>query len=246
MRCRGILSATLSLLLILALLSPHVAWAFGPDRAPPDPELLIDTAGYAEEPSKLSVLPALADESPAQSSGTGSGLDVSHWVEPRPLQSPASVALGRVLFAPAVDADGDPATNPTAGNPVPVIDVAGELMGVVSLAAQLAPDAKDQVVIGVPLTFMVENTDGSELSRTVRSDAWGAATTLDSARSSPRPIGTRTSRPSDRTVGLPPPRKWAVVPRCRSVLNTCAARRWTASCRAALDRKSASLCPGFR
>jgi hypothetical protein len=87
----------------------------------------------------------------------------------------ADRSLGRVLFAPAVDTDGDPATNPTAGNPLPIVDLDGEMLAVVVLAAQLAPDDGSDGLIGIPLTFYVRTADGTELSRTVRSDAWGAA-----------------------------------------------------------------------
>ena len=97
--------------------------------------------------------------------------------DPRPdrLDAPS---LGRLLFAPAIDADGDAATNPVLNSPVPIIDLAGALGGVVWLAAQLEPLDPSASLIGVPVTLRVWREDGMHAveSRLVPSDEWGAVT----------------------------------------------------------------------
>ncbi len=81
---------------------------------------------------------------------------------------------GRLLFAPAVDGDGDPATNPTSVTPVPLIRVSDMTAGAFILAAQLMPDEGNRPVNGIPAVFRVWNAQGVVAEQTMESDAWGA------------------------------------------------------------------------
>lgn len=47
-----------------------------------------------------------------------------------------SIGRGRLLLAPAINSDNNPATNPTAGTAVPVVDWLGIKAGMVSLAVR--------------------------------------------------------------------------------------------------------------
>ncbi|CAG0936468.1 hypothetical protein TFLX_05343 [Thermoflexales bacterium] len=83
---------------------------------------------------------------------------------------------GHLRLAPAIDLDGDPATNPTADVPVPVIDLVGQLGGIVTLAAQVETRADRRALPKVPVTFRLWNERGDILyERTIPSDEWGAA-----------------------------------------------------------------------
>jgi hypothetical protein len=84
-------------------------------------------------------------------------------------------STGRLLFAPTIDSDGNPATNPVAGTVVPVIDLMGDKGGFVFLAAQLMPDDPEHAPIGLPVTFHIWNDRGYDYREAARSDAWGAA-----------------------------------------------------------------------
>ena len=92
----------------------------------------------------------------------------------KPDREEATAAVGRLLFAPTIDADGDPASNPVIDVPVPVIDLVGHLGGIATLAAQLESN-DSRVPIGVPITFRVWNATGLQSEQTVSSDAWGTA-----------------------------------------------------------------------
>lgn len=148
----------LSLLLVVTLILPDVARAAEP--------LWPAQAVPERSPAPATTLPpwsvpATRPQAEATASPTAS--------------TPVGAQTGRLLLAPAIDADGDPASNPVASTPVPVIDLAGEVAGIVALAAQLEPDDPDAVPIGVPVTFRVWDAQGVQFEQTVRSDAWGAA-----------------------------------------------------------------------
>ena len=85
------------------------------------------------------------------------------------------VGHGRLLLAPAIDSDNNPATNPTAGTAVPVVDWLGIKAGMVSLAVQVEPDDPEQTRISVPVDFSLWRDGIAVITQTVRSDAWGAA-----------------------------------------------------------------------
>ncbi|MBI5877269.1 MAG: hypothetical protein HZB53_06445 [Chloroflexi bacterium] len=91
-------------------------------------------------------------------------------------QSLPALAQARLLFAPAIDADGDPATNPVADEPVPVVKTLGQTSGLIALAAQLGSTNQRARLIGNPVTFRVWRDEQLWLERTIRSDAWGAVT----------------------------------------------------------------------
>jgi len=84
-------------------------------------------------------------------------------------------SLGHIWFAPVVDGDGNPATNPVEAEPVPVMDLLGYKHGMVTLAAQLEPNNAAQIPVDVPVTFRVWTAEGTIFEQTVQSDAWGAA-----------------------------------------------------------------------
>src|SRR5512139_3253460 len=111
------------------------------------------------------VTPALAWAGPSVGSAT----------DPTASSNQAAVAAsaGRLLFAPTIDADGDPASNPVIDVPVPMIDLVGHLGGITTLAVQLESN-NARVPIGVPITFRVWNAAGVQSEQTMSSDAWGA------------------------------------------------------------------------
>lgn len=81
---------------------------------------------------------------------------------------------GEVRFAPAVDGDGDPATNPIAAAPLSVLKAGNMTGGSFILAAQLMPTHANQALNGIPVTFRVRNEAGVVYEQIVASDAWGA------------------------------------------------------------------------
>ena len=86
------------------------------------------------------------------------------------------MSIGRLVFAPAIDLDKNPASNPAADQVVPVIDLAEHMGSVLMLAAQLEPDAAHKVPIGVPVTFRVWRDDVLLLyEQSVPTDAWASA-----------------------------------------------------------------------
>ncbi len=147
----------LSIWMVLALLSPNVAQAAMTLQPSPALPETFQAGGSAE----LSASAPLGLQPETAAGSTTS--------------APVEASAGRLLFAPAIDADGDPASNPVISTPVPVIDLAGEIGGVVILAAQLAPDDAAVTPIGVPVTFRVWDARGDvQFEQTARSDAWGA------------------------------------------------------------------------
>ena len=83
--------------------------------------------------------------------------------------------LGRLLFAPAVDTDGDPATNPVPGKAVPIVRLVTIRAGSVALAVQLVPGGSKASAFHVPVSFRVWRGEELLSERSAESDAWGAA-----------------------------------------------------------------------
>ncbi len=159
----------LSVCMIVALLAPDTARAMG------------SVAPVVRSVESLDLFdesyPKLDDIDPVSSAllaGFWPALQNTSF-DARVAETPRVASAGRLLLAPSVDADGDPASNPTADVPVPVIDLAGEVGGIVFMAAQLEPDDPEAIPIGVPVTLRVWNVEGVQFEQTVRSDAWGAA-----------------------------------------------------------------------
>ncbi len=152
----------LSTLLILAQLGTSVVHAMPPPIGSPNithPSAVAltapDTNPFASIPG-----PALA----------GSSLGPP---QPLPPVSPQTTQ-GRLLFAPAIDADGDPSTNPVDGIFVPVVNWVGRKVGVIQLAAQIMPVDPGATKAGVPVTFRLWSDQDELFSETVVSDGWGA------------------------------------------------------------------------
>ena len=157
----------LSLWVILSMLAstvmPALAWngpAAGSSAEP------IRSSAQSESASQPTTFPSSADPIPA---APERGM-----AEARPSSIPVAATAGRLLFAPTIDADGDPASNPVINAPVPVIDLRGKRYGVVALAALLESADPKSVPVGVPVTFQLWNTQGVQFKQTLRSDAWGA------------------------------------------------------------------------
>ena len=98
--------------------------------------------------------------------------------DPKGLQRP----LGSLRFSPDIDADGDPATNPTALTPVPVGRVLATSQGdavkyaLVALAVEVVPQIAARNPAGAIVEFHLSNAGtGAELLAAARTDAWGAA-----------------------------------------------------------------------
>lgn len=81
---------------------------------------------------------------------------------------------GQLLFAPALDSDGDPATNPVSNNPVTVMRIGETTAGVALLAAQIIANGPRQPLIRIPVTIHVWNEQGTVYEEIIESDAWGA------------------------------------------------------------------------
>ena len=158
-----VLSLWIIVSMLLSNVAPALAWmgpAAGSSAKATGSPARSDTAS----------LSATLPESPSQTTAKSN---------PRPaaahMQSvPIAATAGRLLFAPTVDADGDPASNPVLSVPVPVIDLMGDRYGLVTLAAQLESANPKSVPVGVPVTFQLWNAQGVQFEQTERSDAWGA------------------------------------------------------------------------
>lgn len=160
----------LSALLAVGLLLPNVAWAAGLPPAPlarmHEPES-VSSQNPFNQPSAANAAPS-DPNTPAVARpddvAERLGLDTNQPAAP----------TGRLLFAPAIDVDGDPGTNPAESTAVPVIDLFGHLGGIVTLAAQLEADDPNLAPIRIPVTFHIWSEAGYEYKETVESDAWGA------------------------------------------------------------------------
>ncbi|HSN76476.1 MAG TPA: hypothetical protein VL334_15475, partial [Anaerolineae bacterium] len=154
----------ISCLLIIALLVPAVAQAM--PAAP---------AGLSNGPAETLrdyAVPASSQPTGANGADNGSPADSAAPNEP----------VGRLLLSPAIDADGDPLTNPVGS--VPVQRVGGDdpsqdvLYAEVSLAVEVLPDDPQRNPAGTIVTFRIwHESDPVELVREARADAWGAVTT---------------------------------------------------------------------
>lgn len=179
MNRRQVSQFVFSALLVVALLTPDVARAA--QSVTPQPR-----TGYAASPAPNALPNPFLNESsalaadkgypPAQDAPPAEAAPAAAEPAPNALIAP----LGRLLFAPVIDADGDPTTNPVETTPAPVINLAGQTVGLIELAAQVAPAASNGSRLNVPVTFWVweETADAKHssvvYSQTVQSDAWGA------------------------------------------------------------------------
>lgn len=109
---------------------------------------------------------------------------------------------GHIWFAPAVDADGNPATNPVETERVPIMDLLGYKHGMVTLATQLEPNDAAQVPVDVPVTFRVWTAEGTIFEQTVPSDAWGAASVQVAPETLAGPFFYQASAPGYATTEM--------------------------------------------
>ncbi len=99
-------------------------------------------------------------------------------------------SLGALRFAPVVDSDDNPASNPTAGRPAPVHRVGAPpsalatedddaaRYAVIALAVEVTPDDAARNPAGAMVEFELWDDAGQvRLTRQARADAWGAAST---------------------------------------------------------------------
>jgi sugar lactone lactonase YvrE len=154
-RCR--VTVSFSAWMVVTLLSSDVAPVAMPGlsaQTSPAEDLPeeISTFAPASPPWRL---PATSPLGPEMTEGTTSD----------PVDEAQS---GHLLFAPAIDGDGNPASNPISAEPVPVLDLAGEISGMVILAAQLQPEDPENVPSGVPVTFRLWNDKDIQWEETVR------------------------------------------------------------------------------
>ncbi|MBN1814131.1 MAG: hypothetical protein JXA14_19995, partial [Anaerolineae bacterium] len=101
---------------------------------------------------------------------------------------------GHIWFAPVIDGDGDPTTNPVAAEPVPVIDLLGYKQGVVVLAVQLESN-NATIPVDVPVTFRVWTAEEIIFEQTAQSDAWGAASVQVAPETLDGPFSYQASAP---------------------------------------------------
>ncbi len=154
----------LSVLLILAQLGTSVIYAMPVPAGPAGTVPSALTAPGPSGPSPSSSFPAPMP-SPVEAP--------SDPIPPPPSQLPVA-DQGRLLFAPAMDADGDPSTNPVASAFAPVVSWAGKKVGMIQLAAQIMPLDPAATKAGVAVTFRLWGDQGELISETVVSDGWGA------------------------------------------------------------------------
>lgn len=167
MRKYGRLWKVVSAILAVGLLLPNLALAAG---MPPTPLARLNEPEQVNSQNPFEQAAAAPDDEAAtavnqEAYELAAGLDSNQPAAP----------TGRLLFAPAIDVDGDPSTNPAETKAVPVIDLFGHLGGIVTLAAQLEPDDPNLAPIRIPVTFHIWSDGGFEFEEVVDSDAWGAA-----------------------------------------------------------------------
>ena len=107
-------------------------------------------------------------------------IPTSIWSAPSVVAAPLTAAqpqtrsLGQIIFAPAIDADGDSATNPIESAPVPIAQLPDRALGIVAIAAQLqATDARTRL-LNTPVTLRIWQSDRLIHDQTYRTDEWGA------------------------------------------------------------------------
>ncbi|MDX1686529.1 MAG: hypothetical protein R3248_00965 [Candidatus Promineifilaceae bacterium] len=174
----------LSILLVLALLLPEMMGAAGHTLRPGNTETEGDTPGSkAAEAAGIDPSSGPPNAQVAEATGAeatvgeaeGESLEMDT-VETMGLKVQSAGENGRLRFAPAIDGDDNPTSNPAASHPVPLLNVAGRRAAPVTLAARLLPSDEDDAPIDVPVTFRLWNDEGMRYEETVRSDAWGAVT----------------------------------------------------------------------
>ena len=154
----------LSVLLILAQLGTSIIYAM---PVPAGPAGTVPSALTAPGPSGPSPSSSFPAPLPAPVEAP------SDPIPPPPSQLPVA-DQGRLLFAPAMDADGDPSTNPVASAFAQVVSWAGKKVGMIQLAAQIMPLDPAATKAGVAVTFRLWGDQGELISETVVSDGWGA------------------------------------------------------------------------
>lgn len=168
----------LSVWMVVSMLLPNIVWALGGNPLGTAPTNKI-TNELAESSSASEVdtsnLPEnLPDEVTSAYESLLSGSTVGPSLEP--LVGPPLADQGHILFAPAVDLDGELHTNPVTSKPVPVIELLGQKGGIVELAVQLQPDDAEKTAVSVPVTFRVwDSQNNIRYEKTLQSDTWGAA-----------------------------------------------------------------------
>ncbi|MEZ4768958.1 MAG: hypothetical protein R2844_11100 [Caldilineales bacterium] len=128
--------------------------------------------------------PAVAKDAGEQPHAGGQGLLQGLAVLGR-TASPASQPAGSLRFSPVVDADDNPASNPTAAAPVPVHRVGAPeseeasepaLYAVIGLAVEVTPADAALNPAGVVVEMTLWDDAGQvRQTRRARADAWGAA-----------------------------------------------------------------------
>lgn len=172
---RSLLYKLFSYVMVATMLLPNVALAAG--VAPPD-AIPATTGRSAAEADPFDLLASKTAASANQPAGGAPVIQESDLAAGGSLaaQTQVSAPIGRLLFAPAIDLDGNPASNPANAGRVPVVDLLGQLGGIIKLAAQLESETPGVEPLRVPVTFRVWNNAGFEYEETVESDVWGAVT----------------------------------------------------------------------
>lgn len=171
---RSLLYKLFSYVMVAVMLLPNVALAAG--VAPPDviPSPASRSSAEAQPFDVLASSLATSPNQPAAGAPVIQESDLPSVSRSLAAQAQVSAPIGRLLFAPAVDLDGNPASNPPSAGRVPVVDLLGQLGGIIKLAAQLESQTPGVEPLRVPVTFRVWNDAGYEHEETVESDAWGA------------------------------------------------------------------------
>ncbi len=187
MKQKQSLLVVISLVLVVSLLATDVFYAFAaPQHLTVQQRLYKTKSGTQADDGDYPSMPV--PNSPAPSSNV-------HIIDEGPTVGPAlpfyddrlapqkvaeqiwtsTATNGRILFAPAIDTDGDPSSNPTANHLVPTLELYGQPGGFIQLAIQLEAAEAQAAVLHVPVTFRVWNDEGLFHERVVETDEWGAA-----------------------------------------------------------------------
>ncbi len=161
-----------SVVMVVAMLLPNVALAVGLPPLTSD-QIASDRPSAADPQLQSLFADRQISEETAATPTTSRAIPGA---KSPPVSAAAPTApVGRLLFAPAIDLDGNPASNPPDAGRVPVVDLLGQLGGIVKLAVQLEPDSAETEPLHVPVTFRLWSKTGFEFEQTVESDVWGAA-----------------------------------------------------------------------
>jgi hypothetical protein len=180
MKKTGRYYSLLTIFLVISVILPNIIYSFTPQEILQ--KHIQSTAKRATE--ELPASPPAAPQFPEMldpdsvSSTAGPLLNTNYgsvFDRPSAQLETSYPTKGQILFAPSIDLDSDPTTNPVNSSPVPIVEILDQQGGIIELAVQLEADTRPEDAVNVPVTFQLHNSKNELVfGQTLATDTWGA------------------------------------------------------------------------